>query len=89
MQVLRPTSCDMVVLIMYRDYSKWFPRQCGRGLMELELPVPIRVREKGAGHKCASKQKSLLKENFLKLLVEFTADDPMREGVLWTNLSRR
>jgi hypothetical protein len=27
-------------------------------------------------------------ENFLKLLSEFTAGDPMREGVLWTNLSR-
>jgi Rhodopirellula transposase DDE domain len=29
-----------------------------------------------------------LEENFLKLLAEFTAGDPMREGVLWTNLSR-
>jgi hypothetical protein len=30
-----------------------------------------------------------LEENFLSLLAEFTAGDPMREGVLWTNLSRR
>jgi hypothetical protein len=30
----------------------------------------------------------MLEENFLKLLAEFTAGDPMREGVLWTNLSR-
>jgi hypothetical protein len=30
-----------------------------------------------------------LEGNFLKLLAEFTAGDPMREGVLWTNLSRR
>ena len=30
-----------------------------------------------------------LEENFQKLLAEFTAGDPMREGVLWTNLSRR
>lgn len=29
-----------------------------------------------------------LEENFHKLLAEFTASDPMREGVLWTNLSR-
>lgn len=32
--------------------------------------------------------KPALEENFLKLLAEFTAGDPMREGVLWTNLSR-
>ncbi|MGZ8915560.1 MAG: ISAzo13 family transposase, partial [Methylobacter sp.] len=31
----------------------------------------------------------MLEANFLKLLAEFTAGDPMREGVLWTNLSRR
>lgn len=30
----------------------------------------------------------MLEENFLKLLTEFTAGDPMRDGVLWTNLSR-
>lgn len=30
-----------------------------------------------------------LDENFPKILSEFTAGDPMREGVLWTNLSRR
>jgi len=32
--------------------------------------------------------KPTLEENFLRLLAEFTAGDPMREGVLWTNLSR-
>ena len=60
--------------------------------MELELsevPAPSRGRKKRVGHKCASEQKPLLEENFLKLLAEFTAGDPMREGVLWTNLSRR
>jgi hypothetical protein len=30
-----------------------------------------------------------LEDNFQALLAEFTAGDPMREGVLWTNLSRR
>jgi len=30
----------------------------------------------------------MLEGNFLSLLAEFTAGDPMREGVLWTNLSR-
>lgn len=31
----------------------------------------------------------LLEPNFLELLGQFTAGDPMREGVLWTNLSVR
>lgn len=30
-----------------------------------------------------------LETNFLELLAQFTAGDPMREGVLWTNLSVR
>jgi hypothetical protein len=30
-----------------------------------------------------------LAENFCALLAEFTAGDPMREGVLWTSLSWR
>jgi Rhodopirellula transposase DDE domain len=29
-----------------------------------------------------------VEDNFLKLLAEFTAGDPMREGALWTDLSR-
>ncbi len=29
-----------------------------------------------------------LEANFLRLLAEFTAGDPMRVGILWTNLSR-
>jgi hypothetical protein len=33
-------------------------------------------------------RKPMLEDNFLKLLSEFTAGDPMRDGVLWTNLSR-
>jgi len=68
------------------------PKTVRRGLMALELSedsAPSRVRKKGAGRKCAGEQKPLLEENFLKLLAEFTAGDPMREGVLWTNLSRR
>ena len=30
-----------------------------------------------------------LEDHFQQILAEFTAGDPMREGVLWTNLSRR
>lgn len=44
--------------------------------------------KKGAGRKNAMVHKPTLEENFLRLLAEFTAGDPMREGVLWTNLSR-
>jgi hypothetical protein len=45
--------------------------------------------KKGAGRKVAIEHKPLLEDNFLKLLAEFTAGDPMRDGVLWTHLSRR
>ncbi|MGZ8236782.1 MAG: ISAzo13-like element transposase-related protein, partial [Methylobacter sp.] len=44
---------------------------------------PKTVRKGINGHS------ELLEANFLQLLAEFTAGDPMREGVLWTNLSRR
>lgn len=44
-------------------------------------------RKKSAGRKVSIEHKPMLAENFLKLLTEFTAGDPMREGVLWTNLS--
>jgi hypothetical protein len=68
------------------------PKTVRRGLMELDLredPASSRIRKRGAGRKCASEQKAKLEENFLTILAEFTAGDPMREGVLWTNLSRR
>jgi hypothetical protein len=47
-----------------------------------------RVRKKGGGRKTAIEYQPQLLVNFLELLAEFTAGDPMREGVLWTNLSR-
>ncbi len=67
------------------------PKTVRRGLTELDLPedpASSRVRKKGAGRKVAIEHKPMLEENFLKLLAEFTAGDPMRDGVLWTNLSR-
>ncbi len=36
-----------------------------------------------------NERQPLLEANFLELLGQFTAGDPMREGVLWTNLSVR
>ena len=68
------------------------PKTVRRGLTELELAeelAPGQVRKKGAGRKDLGEQKPMLEANFLNLLAEFTAGDPMREGVLWTNLSRR
>ena len=44
--------------------------------------------KKGGGRKKAAEQQPQLLDNFLAILAEFTAGDPMREGVLWTNLSR-
>ena len=68
------------------------PKTVRRGLVELEMeddPEADRVRKKGGGRNGAIEQRPTLEGNFLKLLAEFTAGDPMREGVLWTNLSRR
>lgn len=48
----------------------------------------IGSEKKGGGRKTAIEQQPQLLVNFLALLAEFTAGDPMREGVLWTNLSR-
>jgi hypothetical protein len=64
----------------------------GRGLRELEQTDDLagqRVRKPGGGRKSALEHGPRLEENFLRLLAEFTAGDPMREGVLWTHLSRR
>ena len=67
------------------------PKTVRRGMAELEQdgdPMPARVRKEGGGRKAATEQKPQLEDNFLNILAEFTAGDPMREGVLWTNLSR-
>ncbi len=48
----------------------------------------IGSEKKGGGRKTALERKPQLEMNFLEILAEFTAGDPMREGVLWTNLSR-
>ena len=68
------------------------PKTVRRGLTELELaedPAQSRVRKKGSGRKELIDSVATLQENFAKILADFTAGDPMREGVLWTNLSRR
>ena len=68
------------------------PKTVRRGLTELEPTddsAPDRVRKKGGGRKAAMERQPRLERNFLRILAEFTAGDPMREGVLWTNLSRR
>ena len=68
------------------------PKTVRRGMAELELeqdPTPGRIRSSGGGRKVATEEKPGLEANFLQILAEFTAGDPMREGVLWTNLSRR
>jgi hypothetical protein len=68
------------------------PKTVRRGLAELEPTddsAPNRVRKKGGGRKAALEGQPQLEGNFLRILGEFTAGDPMREDVLWTNLSRR
>jgi hypothetical protein len=48
-----------------------------------------RVRKKGGGRKRLIEASPALEENFLKVLQDHTAGDPMRADVRWTNLSRR
>ena len=45
--------------------------------------------EKNGGRPELTVGRPTLDENLRTLLAEFTAGDPMREGVLWTNLSLR
>jgi hypothetical protein len=45
--------------------------------------------KKRGGRKGLNGSDEPLEASFLTLLAAFTAGDPMREGVLWTNLSRR
>ena len=46
------------------------------------------VSEKGGGRKKLIEVTAALEENFLKVLEDHTAGDPMRADVKWTNLSR-
>jgi hypothetical protein len=48
-----------------------------------------RVRNEGGGRKRLIEVSPALEENFLKVLHDHTAGDPMRAEVKWTNLSRR
>jgi len=52
------------------------------------MPRPVGSEKKG-GRKPASVVCPQLEDNLRQVLQEFTAGDPMREGVLWTNLSLR
>src|SRR5882672_7044649 len=45
--------------------------------------------EKKGGRPQRAVAQPTLEANLRQLLLEFTAGDPMREGVLWTNLSLR
>ena len=67
------------------------PKTIRQGLRELGLAkysAKGRIRKNGGGRKKLIESVETIEENFRKILAEFTAGDPMREGVLWTNLSR-
>src|SRR3954447_8909822 len=52
-------------------------------------PQVCQCRKKGGGRKRLIEASPALEENFLKVLHDHTAGDPMRAEVKWTNLSRR
>ena len=63
-----------------------------RGISELRYPDKIandRIRTKGGGRKRSIETIPNLSENFLKILRDYTAGDPMDETVRWTNLSHQ
>ena len=67
------------------------PKTIRRGLAELDEAADLdtsRVRKKGGGRKKLIEASAALEENFLKVLEDHTAGDPMRADVKWTNLSR-
>ena len=67
------------------------PKTIRQGLRDLEAAedgAAGRIRKKGGPPPCVVAQPTL-EANLRALLQEFTAGDPMREGVLWTNLSLR
>lgn len=51
--------------------------------------VDSRIRKKGGGRKPYDETNKRIDECFLAVLKNHTAGDPMKEGVLWTDLSLR
>ncbi len=68
------------------------PKTIGRGIRDLESQEQVatqRAAKKKGGRKPLTETSPQLVENFLAVLEDHTAGDPMREDVKWTNLSRR
>lgn len=62
-----------------------------RGLKELQAPRTVpndRIRQKGGGAKRKLETIPGLDAAFLEIMDVYTAGDPMRDDVLWTNLAR-
>ena len=63
-----------------------------RGIEELESEEALdslRTRKQGGGRKKRIESEAAVEPNFLKVLEDHTAGDPMRAEVKWTNLSLR
>ena len=68
------------------------PKTISRGTTELKSEQQMNIdyqRKKGGGRKTLLEKKPQLVDNFLAILRNHTAGDPMRQDVKWTNLSRR
>jgi hypothetical protein len=67
------------------------PKTIGRGLAELDglegTSSRDRIRKAGGGRKRALETIEEIDEVFLMILENYTAGDPMQEGVRWTNLT--
>ena len=68
------------------------PKTIGRGIAELQSEDDLTMdgqRKNKVGRKPLIETSPQLVDNFLAVLRDHTAGDPMREDVKWTNLSRR
>ena len=63
-----------------------------RGIKELKAPQTLpkdRIRREGGGVKPKLETIAGIDEAFLEIVRVYTAGDPMREDVLWTNLAHQ
>jgi Rhodopirellula transposase DDE domain len=91
MQLSRPPSWGMVAPSTSRSSCSAIPRRSAGGWRNWTEQTNWTqvVSEKKGRRKTSIEIGAALEENFLKVLQDHTAGDPMRTDVKWTNLSRR
>lgn len=62
-----------------------------KGIKEIKngIKKDTKIRKKGGGRKSYTKRHPEIDEQFLAVVKHYTAGDPMKEEVIWTNLTQR